>query len=149
MVKKALKFISPFISQIVLKDNPEAIHNLFKGLAYGQGGIALGFVLSTRGLSEAIISGFILLFPLFFVLGLLFGFLSAAKSQNGHLITVIIWCLLVLTVLHIIVLSIFLLSNSIWLLVAFVLSIILAINLLGYVMITYHTIKIDNANRNG
>ncbi len=134
VLKNVMSFIAPFLSQHVLEEDPKGIHGIMKGISYGQGGIALGFTLKNLDDPNFIIAGFIFLFPIFLVFGLIFEFLTINSSKNGHLLSVIIFCLLFATAIHFICLSALFFNSSFWLGFVFIGSIIILLKLLIYVL---------------
>lgn len=143
-MKSVMSFIAPFLRDYLQKNGSEQILGLPKGVSYGQGGISLGFILSNVSAPSFEMAGLVLIFPVFLVLGIVFGVLAIGANKNEHLLSVLICCLLAATLAQVLCVFIILLSSSFWLGVIFVAGILLSINVVAYVLKTSHEIKKEN-----
>ncbi|MDP1519814.1 hypothetical protein Q8A57_02410 [Porticoccus litoralis] len=140
-IKRVLSFVAPFFQQYLSKNDSKGIHELLKAIAYGQGGISFGFILSNLASPDLVMFGLILICPIFLSLGLGLSLLAINSSEDGYLLSVVLFCLLIATVIHLICLFFLLLSGSFWLSLALVIGVWLSMWLLSYVLVTYYEIK--------
>ena len=139
-----MSFIAPFLRDHLIRNGPEQIFGLLKGISYGQGGISLGFILSNTASPSFEMAGLVLVFPIFLLLGVSFALLAVVKNTNEHLLSVLACCLMTATIAHVLCIFIILLSSSLWLGIVFVVGVILSINVLAYVIKTSYEIKQQN-----
>lgn len=127
---KFLEFISPFLRDQIIKGNGE-IYSAVKGMSYAQALICIEIIVNTLDKPPLVNFLFVFLFPIFIGIGVFTGICESQKSDSGHALSVIVSFFAVATAFNMLSLTIMFYLQSFIFSLAFILSILAVVNLVG------------------
>lgn len=135
-----INFISSFIDTHLKEEIPK-INNSIKNLAYSQAALDVAIIVNNGSAKNHEMAIFTFLFPLFTALGISIGLFTGGNSKDGKITTISLLTFIIISAVHALFLFVYFFMISWISAIAFLFSIIVAVNIIGYAVQMHHSAK--------